>query len=159
MDPSKIDFSFMKSGNNIIDNDVGNAEKIRITAILTTYMQEAVKSAAIYVEHSERKIITPKDIQLGLKMEIFLFMKKELKKEIIENEKEIIKDFYSNLTEEEEEDDSEYITNETEDYKISNCKCGKCVQMNLTNKLWNSWKPETNLEHILKKNIDLIKIE
>ena len=70
MDPK--DITFMKSGfNNLVEED----EEIENTgSIVMVFMQNAMKSADIYVKHAKRKEITPEDIKRGLMLEVF-FMK------------------------------------------------------------------------------------
>lgn len=158
VDPSKIDWSFMKSGTSLIpDTSVSDNEKIKISALLVTFMEEGLKTAATYTEHSKRKVITKKDIQNGLKLETFLFLKKDLTKRMNEHEKEITKDYYGN-TSSESEDENIIINDEDikEEYCKSNCNCTNCFQVNYILENWDKWKPLTPLEKILKKSIEKI---
>ena len=63
------DYSFMKSG---FDNLVHEDPTENIASIVLVFMENAVKSAAIYVKHAKRNAITPEDIKRGLMLEVFL---------------------------------------------------------------------------------------
>mgnify|MGYP003975357941 CR=1 FL=1 len=58
-------------------NDCDTDQIINIQAILTVFIENAMKSAETYVIHSNRKIITAKDISSGLKAELFLFLNRQ----------------------------------------------------------------------------------
>ena len=62
------DYSFMKSG---FDNLVHEDPTENIASIVLVFMENAVKSAAIYVKHAKRNAITPEDIKRGLMLETF----------------------------------------------------------------------------------------
>ena len=65
----------MKTGfNNIDDNSDNNDYKLQMTALVTVFMENALKTASIYTKHSNRKIVTSIDILLGLKRELFTFL-------------------------------------------------------------------------------------
>ena len=57
------DYSFMKSG---FDNLVHEDPTENIASIVLVFMENAVKSAAIYVKHAKRNAISPEDIKRGL---------------------------------------------------------------------------------------------
>ena len=91
------DYSFMKSG---FDNLESKDETLENAAsVVMVYMENALKSADIYVKHAKRSQITPEDIKRGLMLEVF-FMKsrpnlmeqcetmKEKIQEIIQEEEE-----------------------------------------------------------------------
>ncbi len=158
MDPSKIDWSFMKTGlNNNSGELVSDAEKIKISAMLITFVEEGLKTAGIYTYHSKRKIITKTDIQNGLKLETFQFLKKDLSTRIKEHETEMAKDFYCNdESEEESEEESDNGKYEEEEYSKSFCKCEICMKINCVLDNWSKWEPSTPLEKILKNCIESV---
>lgn len=164
---SNTDYSFMKSGfNNLITNDEPNQELIiNISSLITTFLDKALEVSSIYISHANRKIITPKDIKISLKNECFNFLNRNninddvLKwKQIIENEiknnEQENDDYYS-------DSDTESLSNKEnpviEEYKISNCKCELCNNLNNIDIKWNNWKPSNNFEIILKKCIDKVE--
>jgi len=81
----KTGFDLYTDNNTSCNND----EIINIQALLTVFLENAVKSAEIYTLHAKRTIITTCDISLGLKTEVFLFLSRtdnELRANIIANE-------------------------------------------------------------------------
>ena len=62
------DYSFMKSGfNNLEEEDPTE----NIASIVLVFMENAVKSAAIYIKHAKRQSITAEDVKRGLMLETF----------------------------------------------------------------------------------------
>ena len=61
------------------DNSLHNSSKseeyeLQMMAIMTVFIENAIKTAEIYTKHSNRKTITSIDILLGLKKELFTFL-------------------------------------------------------------------------------------
>ena len=156
MDPNKIDFSFMKTGSSLLQStSITDTDKIEIGAILITFMEEAIRTASKYTEHSKRKIVTTKDIQRALKVEVFQFTKKQdLSEKIEKNQKIISEDFYGISSDSEDIEDDLFVDKIDEKYKNSICSCKTCSLMNFVETFWKDWKPTNNLEDILKRNID-----
>ena len=48
-----------------------------VIALITTSFQNSILSADIYVKHANRKIITTKDIQMAMKLEVFEFVNRD----------------------------------------------------------------------------------
>ena len=69
---NNTDFTFMKSGfdNTPLDED---DMKKNIASILVHFTENALKSAAIYVKHCKRNVVTIEDIKRGMMLEAFLF--------------------------------------------------------------------------------------
>ena len=154
MDPK--DITFMKSGfNNLVEEDdiVENTG-----SIVMVFMQNAIKSADIYVKHAKRKEITPEDIRRGLMLEVF-FMKnrpnmlekceemKQMIKDIIKDEEENGEAYYLEEAEEEEEKSNE-------EFSESKCVCAMCNCFNTIYTRWENFTPELPMEHILVKAIN-----
>ena len=149
------DYSFMKSG---FDNLESKDETLENAAsVVMVYMENAIKSAGIYVKHSNRKELTVEDIKRGLMLEVF-FMKsrpnlmeqcEEMKKTI----QEIIRD---------EENGEEIIddqdTEEEEEFKESTCKCAMCGCFNTIYTRWEKFKPELPIEKIIVKHINSLGV-
>ena len=146
------DYSFMKSGFDNLESKDETLENIG--SMVMVFMENAIKSADIYVKHAKRKEITPEDIKRGLMLEVF-FMKQrpnmleqceEMKKKI----QEIIKD--------EEENGEEMVIDmeeehEDEEFKESECKCPMCGCFNTIYQRWENFTPELPMEIILAKHI------
>ena len=146
------DFTFMKSGFDNLESKDETLENIG--SLVMVFMENAMKSADIYVKHAKRKQITPEDIKRALMLEVF-FMKQrpnmleqceEMKKTI----QEIIKDEEENgeemvIGEEEEEDEEEFAE--------SKCQCAMCNCFNTIYTRWENFTPEQPMEIILAKHI------
>ncbi len=147
------DYSFMKSGfDNLVEKEE-DFEK-NVTAILLHFMENAMRSAGIYVEHCKRNAVTPEDIKRSLMLEIFLFTKRiDLKSEIVKILNELDK---HSSDEEDYSDDEDFICPEAEvmEFKTSECDCAMCKCLNNIYDRWNGWTPQSSIEHIMKKHID-----
>ena len=151
------DYAFMKTGfNTVIEKENPNEIIENAAAIAIVYMENAIKSAAIYSKHAKRKEITVEDIRRGLMLEMFFIKKRPDTLKKCEDTKQKIK----NILEEEEKsfDDTDYDEDEedTEQFTESKCKCAMCLCLNTIYERWNKWKPETSLEQIIHKAIEEI---
>ena len=177
----------LKTGfDNSIDPDANSdlELKLQMTSLITVFMENAIKTAETYTLHSNRKVITSKDISISLKRELFTFLNnsdieqkaleiyKEFKREKekkneIENteeknteeentEEEYDEEEYDEEDEYEEEDEED---EEEEEFCISNCSCNICVECNLYNEKWATWKPTNHIETILYDGINKIDKE
>ena len=146
------DYSFMKSGFDNLESKDETLENIG--SLVMVFMENAMKSADIYVRHAKRKQITPEDIKRALMLEVF-FMKQrtnmleqceEMKKTI----QEIIKDEEENgeemIIDEEDEEEEEEFTE-------SKCQCAMCNCFNTIYTRWENFTPEQPIEMILAKHI------
>ncbi len=160
MDPSEINFT-IKTGSDLTQqNELDDEKAIDIITLITTFTQNSLRSADIYVKHSNRKTITSKDIQMAMKYEVFEFTNRNNQKELSETKKEITKDYFDILENGERDDDFDYdeavdnlIEETKEKYCKSKCNCEICEKMNYIDKAWVHWQPKTNLEKILKIHI------
>ena len=148
------DYSFMKSGFDNLESKDETLENVG--SMVMVFMENAIKSADIYVKHAKRKELTPEDIKRGLMLEVF-FMKNrpnmmeqcdEMKKKL----QEIIR---------EEENSEEIIIDEEEDiveeeFSESKCECPMCGCFNTIYARWEKFTPELPMEKILAKHIDNI---
>ena len=166
------DFSFMKSGFNIVkSNDEKNLQE-NINIMVATFMSEGVKHAAHYVDHHlTRNCITPEDIKRGMMLEVFLFNNRpdllnrtdEIKKliqEYADDEDEDTEDEDAEDEDAEDEysEDAEDADGEKEKFSENNCQCAVCKCLNTIYDRWGKWTPQTPFEIIVKKNIDEIEI-
>ena len=148
------DYSFMKSG---FDNLESKDESLENAAsVVMVYMENALKSADIYVKHSKRSQITPEDIKRGLMLEVFFMKSRPNLMEQCETMKEKIQEIIK-------EDETYIIENdddekEDEEFKESECKCAMCGCFNTIYTRWDKFTPELPMEKIMVKHIDSISV-
>ena len=125
-----------------------------IASIVLVFMENAVKSADIYVKHSKRTTITSEDIKRGLMLEVFFMKQRPNMIEQCEQMKETIKKI------QDEDDDSdeeiEIYGDEDEVFKESECTCPMCGCMNTIYTRWDTFTPETAIEKAMAKHIENI---
>jgi len=143
----------MKTGFNLVEDD-GRDVVENIASIVLVFMENAVKSADIYVKHSKRTTITAEDIKRGLMLEVFFMKQRPNMIEQCEQMKETIKKI------QDEDDDSdeemEIYGDEEEVFKESNCTCPMCGCMNTIYTRWDTFTPETAIERAMAKHIENI---
>lgn len=144
------DYSFMKSG---FDNLESKDETLENAAsVVMVYMENALKSADIYVKHAKRSQITPQDIKRGLMLEVFFMKSRPNLMEQCETMKEKIQE----IIKEEETCIIENEEVEEEEFKESECKCAMCGCFNTIYARWEKFEPELPMEKIMVKHIDSI---
>ena len=143
----------MKTGFNLVEDD-GRDVVENIASIVLVFMENAVKSADIYVKHSKRTTITSEDIKRGLMLEVFFMKQRPNMIEQCEQMKETIKKI------QDEDDDSdeeiEIYGDEDEVFKESECTCPMCGCMNTIYTRWDTFTPETAIERAMAKHIENI---
>ena len=153
----KKDYSFMKSGLDLVNNVEPHDPELmlQVASLVSAFASNALRESAVYVEHAKRKVITADDIKLCLKAETFKFLDRG---DIMENvnkwrdiiqediEKELNGDVESDYEDEEEEIN--------EEFKLSECECEMCKNVNGIEAVWEQWIPQTPIELALKKTID-----
>ena len=146
------DYSFMKSG---FDNLVHEDPTENIASIVLVFMENAVKSAAIYVKHAKRNAITPEDIKRGLMLETFFIKQRP---NMLEQCEEMKKTINRILEEEDEsdEDEEEIIVDDEENFKESECQCALCNCMNNIYTRWEGFTPQTSIERAMFNHINRI---
>lgn len=148
----------IKSG---INGDLNNLEKeelnINVTSCILSFMEYAMKTAEMYVIHSNRKIITSKDIKKAMMLEVFLYFDRinlnytvEKWRNTILNELENNESYTSESEEEYEEENTEEMIN------VKICDCDVCKHMNEIEEKWKIYEPSDELGKIFKNNIDRI---
>ena len=147
------DYSFMKSGfNNLEENDKYDPNDL--VAIILHFIENATRSAGIYVKHSNRNSVTPEDIKRGMMLEIFLFSKRM---NIEQNIIDIKNDLENNNFDDDGEDAVDFCPeDEMDSFQESPCNCAMCKCLNTIYTRWEKWTPVTEIEHILKKHIEEI---
>ena len=144
------DFTFMKTGFDLMQPDDAEFEK-NTAAIIVTYAEHALRTAALYVSHHEtRNGITPEDIKRAMMLEMFLFKNRS---NLIEKAVEIKKMLYGD---EDSDEDEEIDMTEGEEFSENKCQCAICKCTNNIYTRWEKWTPESLFETVIKKHIDNI---
>ena len=85
----------LKTGfDNLENNDSNQEVQLQMVALLTVFMENAMKTAEIYTKEANRKVITSQDISLSLKRELFTFLDND---DIEIRSLEILNEFKSEL--------------------------------------------------------------
>jgi len=156
---SKEDYSFMKSGFDLTGATVADSDfKENATALLVTYTSEALRTAALYVSHGVRKVVTIEDIKRAMMLELFLFNKRP---DLLEKTKEIKDEIYGDDGEEDGEEDSEEDLNEViasdeemVPFTENSCTCAMCSGINTIYTRWEDWTPTSEFEKMFMKHIE-----
>ena len=156
---SKEDYSFMKSGFDLTGATVADSDfKENATALLVTYTSEALRTAALYVSHGVRKVVTIEDIKRAMMLELFLFNKRP---DLLEKTKEIKDEIYGDDGEEDGEEDSEEGLNEViasdeemVPFTENSCTCAMCSGINTIYTRWEDWTPTSEFEKMFMKHIE-----
>ena len=177
----------LKTGFDNLDSDESNNEiKLQMSALITVFMENALKTAEIYTKGANRKVITSQDISLSLKRELFTFLDND---DIEARAAEILNEFKMELenennekdeeeNEEDEEEDEEEVDSfnsyddydedscenerekneneKNEEFTISNADCKICKEVNMYAEKWKTWLPTNNIEKILWDGINKI---
>lgn len=146
------DYSFMKSGFDNLESKDETLENVG--SMVMVFMENAIKSADIYVKHAKRKELTPEDIKRGLMLEVFFMKQRPNMLEQCEEMKKKIQE----IIQEEEENGEEMVIEmeereEEEEFSESKCECPMCGCFNNIYTRWENFTPEQPLEIILAKHI------
>ena len=145
----------IKTGFNMLVPQEDPTENI--ASIVLVFMENAIKSADIYVKHAKRNSITAEDIKRGLMLETFFIKQRPNMLEQCEEMKKIIK----RIQEEDDEDDviifgDDNDTDEEEEFKESECECPMCKCMNTIYTRWEGFTPESSIERAMFTHINRI---
>jgi hypothetical protein len=133
--------------------DDDNFEK-NTTTMVVTYAAEAMKTAAKYVSHGPRNVITPEDIKRAMMLEMFLFNKRS---NLIETAAEIKREIYDSEELDDEEIENLIVEeNEADEFKENACDCPMCDCLNTIYAKWEVFEPKTLFEKVFKKHIENI---
>ena len=142
-----------------------------ITALISVFMQKALESASYYTIHSGRKIVSPIDISMALKREMFIFMEREdieNKTNELLDEIELEEEIKNNLNNEDlekfeelEEKENEEIYEEkiiddeemNEEWIKSECECDICVEINSYSEKFNNFEASNQFEKLVYNSI------
>jgi hypothetical protein len=151
-------------GNYELNNLEREEIEINVTSMVMTFMSYAMKTSAMYVEHSKRKVITVKDIKRAMMLEVFLYFNREdLEETVTEWRRDIIQDLQAQdlQAQVETEDETEDETEEETDTCISDeekCDCDLCQRINGIDEYWQTYNPTDPLGKILKEHIDQMQL-
>ena len=150
MSDDSIDYSFMRSGFNTVQEVVNEEEtKKNAISLIVAYSEGALCSAGKYVTHGKRTVVTPEDLKRGMMLEMFLFKRRD---DILEKANQIKEELFN--TESDDETDDMDLVEECDDFKESDCNCALCKCMNAIYTRWDSWEPDTEFERIFQKHIN-----
>ena len=143
------DFTFMRSGfNNLVEPD----ETFENTAaVIMVFMENAIKTAGMYVSHTHRTEITPEDIKRGLMLELFLMGSRDDNLEKCLAMKENVKEWMNNDSEDEESEEED--DEEQEEFEESECTCAICNVMNTVYDRWEHFEPSTKIEQVIYNHL------
>ena len=139
----------LKTGFNLLEPEDPTEN---IASIVLVFMENAVKSADIYVKHAKRNSITAEDIKRGLMLEVFFTKQRPNMLEQCEKMKETLK----KILDEDDSDEELEIYEEVEEFKESKCKCPMCGCMNTIYTRWEGFTPETTIEKAMFNHINNI---
>ena len=151
-------------GNYELNNLEREEIEINVTSMVMTFMSYAMKTSAMYVEHSKRKVITVRDIKRAMMLEVFLYFNRDdLEENLMEWRRDIIQDLQAqdDDTESEQEDETEDETEEYPETSISDeekCDCDLCQRINGIDEYWQTYNPTDPLGKILKEHIDQMQL-
>ena len=151
-------------GNYELNNLEREEIEINVTSMVMTFMSYAMKTSAMYVEHSKRKVITVRDIKRAMMLEVFLYFNREdLEETVTEWRRDIIQDLQAQdlQAQVETEDETEDETEEETDTCISDeekCDCDLCQRINGIDEYWQTYNPTDPLGKILKEHIDQMQL-
>lgn len=146
------DYSFMQSGFNNVHETDDTGENI--IALISLFLENAIKTSATYTEHSKRNGITKEDIKRCMMLEIFLFTKRDNTLSQLENIKNEIKNETSDEDDDFNLDDITIPEDELNPFHLSTCECGLCKCLNNIYDRWENWAPSSPMEQIFKKHIE-----
>jgi len=149
----------MKTGFNLVEDD-GRDIVENVATIVLVFMENAVKSADIYVRHAKRTSITAEDIKRGLMLEVFFMKQRPNMLEQCEKMKETLKKIQDEEEDSDEDIDLDQLSNiyaeKDEEFKESICTCPMCGCMNTIYTRWEGFTPETSIEKAMTKHIENI---
>ena len=147
------DFTFMKSGFDLIQPDDEEFEKNTAT-IIVTYAEQGLRTAALYVSHHKnRNGITPEDIKRAMMLEMFLFKNRP---NLLERAEEIRTMLFGEEELDSDEEEELISMNHEDEFSENDCNCAICKCMNTIYTRWEKWTPKTLFEITIKKHIDKI---
>tara|TARA_Y100000816_G_C25999494_1_gene522190 strand:- start:404 stop:844 length:441 start_codon:yes stop_codon:yes gene_type:complete len=144
------DYTFMQSGfDNLESNDIVE----NVSAIISYFAENSLKTSATYVKHAKRNGITKMDIKKAMQLEVFLFSKRKNLTEEVLQIKNKLKEYDSD---DEDLDDLIIPDEELDEFQNSSCSCVLCKTLNNIEIKWSKFNPTEPMQKLLKKHIDAI---
>ena len=138
-------------GNYELNNLEREEIEINVTSMVMTFMSYAMKTSAMYVEHSKRKVITVRDIKRAMMLEVFLYFNRDdLEENLMEWRRDIIQDLQA------QDETEEYPETSVSDEE--KCDCDLCQRINGIDEYWQTYNPTDPLGKILKEHIDQMQL-
>ena len=122
---------------------------IALPSDLQAEIQELSTGAAYILPSRSPKRMS---MRRAMMMEVFVFTKRP---EILEKVKQMREDLFKN-EEESSDEENEFICEDNQEFKESECKCALCNCLNTIKTKWIAWEPQNDFEIIFKNNIDKI---
>ena len=148
------EYNFLRTGGNLIENENQDELIKDITSLVVYFTENALKIAAKYCHHSKRKIVSTKDLEKGMKCEVFFYLRRKNTEIDIENIKEILFEKEDNVA----EDFEDLILDEDEEEEETGivCECNLCKFIDNIEEKWEKYEPINDFEKILIKYINNI---
>lgn len=149
----------MKTGFDLLQENDDELQK-NIAAMVILFSKNAMKFAALYTNHSKRKIITTEDIKRGMMLQCFIFENtpnlaneiKEIKETLLDDNDDVRDDIIDGIN---NAADEAVLTDETPlEYTESECTCVLCKNFNTMEERWANWKPVKPIYQIFKMHIE-----
>jgi len=149
----------MKTGFNLVQENDEELKK-NIAAMVILFSKNAMKFAALYANHSKRKIITIEDIKRGMMLQCFIFENtpnlaneiKEIKETLLDDNDDVREDIIDGIN---DAGDEAVLTDETPlEYTESECTCVLCNNFNTMKERWANWEPKDDIYKIFKIHIE-----
>ena len=149
----------MKTGFDLLQENDDELQK-NIAAMVISFSKNAMKFAALYTNHSKRKIITTEDIKRGMMLQCFIFENtpnlaneiKEIKETLLDDNDDVRDDIIDGIN---NAADEAVLTDETPlEYTESECTCVLCKNFNTMEERWANWKPVKPIYQIFKMHIE-----
>ncbi len=153
MSQDNTDYSFMQTGFNAVEAAVDEEEtKKNAISLVVAYSEGALRTAAKYITHAGRNVVTPEDVKRGMMLEMFLFKHRD---DTLEKAKEIKEELFGAGDEDDDDamEDMEFA-DDCDEFTESSCDCALCKCVNTIYTRWENFTPNTEFERIFQKHIN-----
>jgi hypothetical protein len=152
MAKDNTDYSFMQTGFNMVDEVVDEEEtKKNAISLVVAYSEGALRTAAKYITHAGRNVVTPEDVKRGMMLEMFLFKHRD---DTLEKANEIKEELFGDNDDEDNMEDLEFEGGDEDEFVESSCECALCKCINTIYTRWDALEPNTEFERIFQKHIN-----
>lgn len=156
-----MDFSWMKTGSSLQSTTgVSKKEQIQILSLIMTFMEYSLRNALVYSQQCNRNGVTERDIEYGMKYEVFKFLERD-NTEISQKAEEYLNDIVNcSDSDSDDESESDFDMNLLSPDEINpftrytDTKSDLCININKAYDNWHNWIPETPFEVCLRDSIN-----